>query len=106
MCEGHGPALAGRQSQTRQDLIDHIEGTGLYPKDIQNAMEGFRVEHHGIICLLEGSLWLLFADWVGERREYCLLVSSASGIQRQGPPHRGPPTEVSIPGGLREGSPL
>lgn len=62
----------------RQGLVDHVEGTGLYPKDIRDAVEGFRVEHHGIICLLEDSLWLLFADWTGERRGYYHFVSSAS----------------------------
>lgn len=31
----------------------------------QNVMEGLRAECHGIICLLEASLWLLCAVWTG-----------------------------------------
>lgn len=81
----------------RQGLVDHVEGTGLYPKNMWDTVEGFRGEHHGIICLLEDSLWLLFADWTGEKRGYCLLVSSASSSHpTEGLQGRCPSLEVSV----------
>lgn len=33
----------------------------------QDTMEGLGVEHHGIICFLEDSLWLVCAKQMGER---------------------------------------
>lgn len=46
VCEGHGPARAGRWSQTKQGLEDPAQGTGLSLKDIG---------HHG--RLRSGAPW-------------------------------------------------
>ena len=69
---------------------------------LRDAMEGLRAEHHGIIGLLEGSLWLLCAVWFGRgegiaswfllplaAREEAQHIAScpSSGLSPGRPPH-------------------
>lgn len=85
--DGARPGRASQATLRKQDFIQRI----------QDAVGGLGEELHGLICLLEGSLWLLCVEGVGERKGYCLLVSSTSDSQGEGP------GEVSMPGGFSPG---
>lgn len=86
--DGVRPGRALQATLRKQDFILRI----------QDAVEGLGVELHDIIRLLEGSLWPLCTEGIGERKGYCLLAFSASGSQGEGCTG-----DVSIPGGFSPG---
>lgn len=74
-------------------------------------MEGLRAEYHGIICLPEGSPWLLCAVWIGRSKgivSWFLLPLAAreeahhtagypsSGLSPGRSPHHSPSPPVSF----------
>lgn len=79
------------------------QGFILRPRD---AMEGLRAGYHGIICLLEGSLWLLCAVWIG-RGEGIASWFLLPLVAREEPQHiAGCPSSGLSPGRPPHHSPL
>lgn len=69
-------------------------------------MEGLAEELHDIICLLEGSLWLLSREWIGERKAYCLLVPLPLAAREKDAQERCPSLGDSPGKAPQHGSPL